>query len=171
MEFAHPIHGQILKYQDKFTRQDGKSLTSHYLRWANLAANQPAIWEEDLVGALTSHYPIAIQRSMISGNIKMTQAAVNLVGKLDALEARDDYTDPSQNSDPQDASRRPQYNSQVDRTGRKPRDSIRAQYVRYTVGSNCDRQRVLVRRIDTTVMGAATVVGWRGEQEALLQPA
>jgi len=60
--------------------------------------------EEDLVGALTSHYPIAIQRSMLSGNNKMPQDAVNLLGKLDALEARDDYTNPRQNSDPHDAS-------------------------------------------------------------------
>jgi hypothetical protein len=35
-------------YQDKFTRQDGESMTSHYLRYANLAANlQPAMSEED----------------------------------------------------------------------------------------------------------------------------
>jgi hypothetical protein len=32
MEFAHPIHGQMVNYQDKFTRQDGKSMTSHYWR-------------------------------------------------------------------------------------------------------------------------------------------
>jgi len=32
MEFAHPIHGHMLNYQDKFTRQGSESLTSHYLR-------------------------------------------------------------------------------------------------------------------------------------------
>jgi len=49
-------------------------MMSHYLRYANLAANlQPAMSEEDLVGALTSHYPIAIQRSLTSGHIKTTQ--------------------------------------------------------------------------------------------------
>ena len=61
-------------YQDKFTRQDGETMTSHYLRYANLAANlQPAMSEEDLVGALISHYPIAVQRSLISGNIRKTR--------------------------------------------------------------------------------------------------
>jgi len=65
-------------------------MTSHYLRYTNLAANfKTAMSEEGLVGALT-HYPIVIQRSSISGNIKMTQDAINLLGKLDALEARDD---------------------------------------------------------------------------------
>ena len=93
-------------YQDKFTRQDGESMTSHYLKYANLAANlQPAMSEEDLVGALTSHYPIVVQRSSISGNIKTTQDAINLLGKLDALEARDEYRDPRQNSENHDANR------------------------------------------------------------------
>jgi len=61
-------------YQNKLTRQDGESMTSHYLRYANLAANlELAMSEEDLVGALTSHYPIDIQRPLISGHIKTTQ--------------------------------------------------------------------------------------------------
>jgi len=61
-------------------------MTPHYLRYAKLAAKlQPAISEEALVGALASHYPIVVQRSMISGNIKTTQDAINLLGKLDDL--------------------------------------------------------------------------------------
>jgi hypothetical protein len=58
-------------------------MTSHYHKYANLATNfQPAISEEDLVGALTSHYSFAVQRSLISGNIKTTQDAITLLGKL-----------------------------------------------------------------------------------------
>jgi len=129
-------------YQDKFTKQDGESLTSHYLRYANLAANlQPAMSEDDLIGALTSHYPIVVQRSLISGNIKTTQDAITLLGKLDALEARDDYRNRRQNSETHDASRRPQYNSRDDRTERNRRGNIPVQYVHCTDGSNFDRQR------------------------------
>ena len=40
--------------------------------------------EEDLVEALTSHYPIVVQRSLISGNVKTMPDAINLLGKLDA---------------------------------------------------------------------------------------
>jgi hypothetical protein len=126
-------------YQDKFARQDGESMTSHYLRYENLAANlQPAMREEDLVGALTSHYPIAVQRSLISGNIKTMQDAINLLGKLDVLEDREDYRNPRQNSENRDASRRHQYNSRGDRTDRNQRDSIRVQYVQYADESNYD---------------------------------
>ena len=75
----------MLNYHDKFFRQDVKSMTSHYLRQANVAANfQPALLEKDLFGTPTSHYPINIQRPMISGNIKTTQEAIYLLGELDA---------------------------------------------------------------------------------------
>jgi len=82
-------------YQNKFTRQDGESMKSQYLRYANLATNfQPATSEEDLVGALTSHYPVAIQRSLISGHIKTTQYVIHLLGKPDALEEHYEHKNP-----------------------------------------------------------------------------
>jgi hypothetical protein len=89
-----------LIYQDKFTMQNGESMMSHYLRYAKLVTNlQPAMLEEDLVGALTSHYPTVVQRSLISGNVKTTQDAINLLGKLDTLDAWDDYRNLRQNSE------------------------------------------------------------------------
>jgi hypothetical protein len=70
-------------------------MTSYYPRYANVAANlQPAISEEDLVGFLTSHYPIAIQRFLIGGSIKTTQDAIYLLRKLEGLEAQDKYWKP-----------------------------------------------------------------------------
>jgi len=102
-------------------------------------SNQPC--RKKTVGALTSHYPIAVQRSLISENIKTTQYAINLLGKSDALEARDDYRNPRQNSYPHEASRRPQYNSPGNRTDTYRRDSIGVRYVQYVEVSNYDRQR------------------------------
>ena len=46
--------------------------------------------EADLLRTLTWHYPIAVPTSPISGNIKTTQDTINLLGKLDALEAQDE---------------------------------------------------------------------------------
>jgi hypothetical protein len=95
-------------YQDKFTRKYGESMTSHYFRHTNLAANiQPAMSEEDLVGAWTWHCPIAVQKSLINGNMKTTQDVIHLLGKLEGLEAQDEYMKPRHNSDRQDANRRP----------------------------------------------------------------
>ena len=103
-------------------------MTSHYPRYANVAANlQPATSEEDLVGALTSQYPIAIQRFLIGGNIKTTKDTIYLLGKLEGLEAQDKYWKPRQYSDRQDANRRPPYNSHGNRTDTTRRDSVQVQ--------------------------------------------
>ena len=117
-------------------------MTSHYLKYANLAANlQPAMSEEDLIGALTSHYPIAVQRSLISGNIRTTQDAINLLGKLDSLEDRDECRNPRRNSERHDAGRRPQYNSRNDRADRNQGNGARVDYVQVADGSRYDRRR------------------------------
>jgi hypothetical protein len=129
-------------YQDKFTRQNGESTTSHYLKYANLAANlQATILEEDLLGTLTSHYPITIQRFLISGNIKRTQDAITLLGKLDALEAQEDYRNNRQKSEAQDANRRPQCNPRGDRRDRNRREGVRVQHVQYVDDPNYDRHQ------------------------------
>ena len=124
-------------YQDKFTGQDGESMTSHYLKYANLAANlQPAMSEEDLVGALTSHYSFTIQRSLISGNIKTTQGAITLLGKL----AQRNYRNTRQDPETQDTDRRPRYNQRGDRADRNRREAVRVQHIQYE-DRNCDRNQ------------------------------
>ena len=119
-------------YQDKFTGQDGESMTSHYLKYANLAESlQLAMSEEDLVGALTSHYSFTIQRSLISGNIKTTQDAITLLGKLDALEAQGNYRNTKQDPETQEADRRPWYNQRGDMADRNRREAVRVQQIQY----------------------------------------
>jgi hypothetical protein len=139
------IPNQVLPVTDVDVENSSQSISGLATSAGNnhiLAANlQPAMSEEDIVGALTFHYPIAVQRSLISGNIKTTQDEINLLGKLDVLEDREDYRNPWQNSENRDASRRHQYNSRGDRTDRNQRDSIRLKYVQYADGSNYDRQR------------------------------
>ena len=117
-------------------------MTSHYLRYASLAANlQPPMTEEDLVGALTSHYPIVIQRAIISGNINTTQDAINLLGNLDALEARDEYRSPRQNPETHEENRRPQCNVRGNRADRNRHNNMGVQYRQYADQSNFDRPR------------------------------
>ena len=116
--------------------------------WRHITRDTPTLlqtskqpYRKKKEGALTSHYPIAVPRPLISENIKTAQDAINLLGKLDALEARDDYRNPRQKSDSLYASRRPQYNSPGDRTDTYWRDSIGVRYVQYVEVSNYDRQR------------------------------
>jgi hypothetical protein len=57
------------------------------LRYVNLAASlQPTLSEYDLLGALTSHYPMDIQKCMISANLKSNKNAFTFLGKMQTLD-------------------------------------------------------------------------------------
>jgi hypothetical protein len=74
-------------FQDKYDRNGGETLAAHYLRYVNLAANlHPPLSEYDMLGAITAHFPYGIQKCMISANLNSTQDAVNLLGKLHAMD-------------------------------------------------------------------------------------
>ena len=106
--------------------------TVSFIKYANLAENlQPAMSEEDLVGALTSHYSFTIQRSLISGNIKTTQDAITLLGKSDALEAQGNYRNTRQDPETQEADRRTRYNQRGDMADRNWREAVRVQQIQY----------------------------------------
>ena len=74
-------------FQDKYDRNGEETLAAHYLRYVNLAANlHPPLSEFDLLGALTAHYSYEVQKCMISANLKSNQEALNLLGKLQAMD-------------------------------------------------------------------------------------
>jgi hypothetical protein len=50
-------------YQDKYSLQEGESMTAHYLKHSNLASNlQPPVGEDELISALISHDLIHVQK-------------------------------------------------------------------------------------------------------------
>jgi hypothetical protein len=74
-------------FQDKYDRNGGETLAPHYLRYVNLAVNRhPPLSKYDLLGALTVHYPYDVQKCMISAKLNSTQEALNLLGKLHAID-------------------------------------------------------------------------------------
>ena len=74
-------------YQGKYDRNGGESMTEHYVRYASLAANlQPPLAEYDLVTALTSHFSIEIQRTMLAANVRSSQEALAFLGRMQSLE-------------------------------------------------------------------------------------
>jgi hypothetical protein len=74
-------------YQDKFDKNGSETMAAHYLRYVQLAANlQPPLSEYDLIGAITAHFHYDIQKCMISANLSSTQDALQLLGKLHAME-------------------------------------------------------------------------------------
>ena len=62
-------------------------MTEHYVRYASLGANlQPPLTEYDLVTALTSHFPMEIQRAMLAAKVRTSQEALAFLGRMQSLE-------------------------------------------------------------------------------------
>jgi hypothetical protein len=100
-------------YQGKYDRSEGESMTEHYVRYASLAANlQPPLTEYDLVTALTSHFPMEIQHSLLPANLRTSQEALVFLGRLQSLEiAHEAYKKAKHEQSLKDADRK-QYNGQ-----------------------------------------------------------
>jgi hypothetical protein len=47
---------------------------------------QPPLTEYDLVTALTSHFPMEIQRAMLAANLRSSQEALGFLGRMQSLE-------------------------------------------------------------------------------------
>jgi hypothetical protein len=73
-------------YQGKYDRNEGESMTEHYVRYDSLAANlQPPLTEYDLVTALTSHSSMEIKRAMLAANLRSSQEALTFLGRMQSL--------------------------------------------------------------------------------------
>jgi hypothetical protein len=70
-------------YQDGWDKSNNKTYTEHYIRYAGMASMvNPAMPEEDLVGAMINHFPPEIQNDMIYANLKTTHDALAFLGKM-----------------------------------------------------------------------------------------
>ena len=53
-------------YQDRYNYRSGESLSEHYIRYANMAIMlSPAMSDQDLLGAMITHYEPRIQNCLI----------------------------------------------------------------------------------------------------------
>jgi len=59
----HQSRNRCAIYQDNYSRQEGESMTAHYLEHSNLESNlQPPVGENDLISALISHNSLHVQK-------------------------------------------------------------------------------------------------------------
>ena len=114
--FANLLWGQTRQaqircsiYQDHWDRRREETYAEHYIRYASMASMlNPPLSEEDLVGAMISHYPPEVQNGMVCGNLKTTQAALEFLSKMQGLAAtRSQNTRPRREYDENDANSKP----------------------------------------------------------------
>ena len=66
-------------YQDRYVYRSGEIFSEHYIRYANMASMlSPAMSDQDLLGAMVTHYEPRIEACLISANVKSTQEALVL---------------------------------------------------------------------------------------------
>jgi hypothetical protein len=120
-------------YQDRYDYRSEESFSEHYIRYANMASMlSPAMSEQDLLGAMVTHYELKIQACLLSANVKSTQEALAVLTKLQSLEnLKDQYRTPRRDFEHQDKTRRTPRGPPSDRIGnRRPNGNVQVRHVR-----------------------------------------
>jgi len=98
----------------------------------------PAMSDQDLLGAMVTHYEPRIQACLISANVKSTKEALPVLTKLQSLEnLKDQYRMPRRDFEHQDQTRRTPRGLPSDSTGNcRPNGVVQVRHVRH---DNSDR--------------------------------
>jgi hypothetical protein len=85
-------------YQDRYSKQSGLKMSDHFLKYAVLAGYlQPRLNDIDLIDALRFHFPIYVQNSFAAAQLTCIQDALDLLKRLEAIEAHENQRRSSSN--------------------------------------------------------------------------
>ncbi|PNF20254.1 hypothetical protein B7P43_G15482 [Cryptotermes secundus] len=136
-------------YQDKYNKQNGLTLSGHFLKYAVLASYlRPKMSDVELINALMSHFALHIQRSFASVQVTSIQDAVNFLQRLESIEGNDSY---------QDSNRVPKSQETQNPHGLQPYHG----YNRYKGNNNFVTQTFVSRPNEYNRRGR----NWRGNRE------
>jgi hypothetical protein len=120
-------------YQGRYDCRSGESFSEHYIKYADMASMfTPAMSDQDLLGAMITHYEPRIQACPLSVNLKSTQEALAVLSKLQSLEnSREPYRPARLDFERQDQNRRVLRDPPIDSTGNcGPNSSVQVHHVR-----------------------------------------
>jgi hypothetical protein len=79
-------------YQDKYDKRSNMSLSAHFLKYATIATYlQPKLSELEIVEAIRFHYPLHIQRVLLTVQSKNISETLNLIKRIQVMEKHDFY--------------------------------------------------------------------------------
>ena len=132
-------------YQGCYDYRSGESFSEHYIRYANMLS--PAMSDQDLLGAMVTHYEPRIQTCLISANVKSTQEALAVLTKLQSLEKwKEQNRTKRRDFEYQDQTRKTPRVPPNDSAGnRRPNGSVQVRHVRR---DNRDRNPLRDSRIN-----------------------
>jgi hypothetical protein len=105
-------------YQGKYNRSANLSLSGYFLKYATMASYlDPRPSDVEIVEAIRYHYPIGIQRAMLSGQLKTIGETLDLLKRVEIMETSEGFQRPNNQSQSQNpsASRQVQNPSHNDR--------------------------------------------------------
>jgi hypothetical protein len=77
-------------YQDKFNKRSGLTMSAHFLKHATLTAYlEPRLPDREIIQAIQNHFPINVQRIMISAQLTTTEEALDLLKKIEVMEGNE----------------------------------------------------------------------------------
>jgi len=158
-------------YQDRYNYRSGENFSEHYTRYVNMASMlSPAMSDQDLLGAMVTHYEPRIQAFLISVNVKSTQEALAVPTKLQSLEnLKDHYRTPLRDFEHQDQPRRTTHGPPSDSSGnRRPNGVVQVRHIRH---DNRDRNpRGNQLRDSRTNQGRRNSFGGQGRPDDSTDP-
>jgi hypothetical protein len=104
-------------YQGKYNRSANLSLSGYFLKYATMASYlDPTPSVVEVVEAVRSHYPIGIQRAMLSGQVRTIGEALDLLKRIELIEMNAGFQNPNtsmRNQNPSSNDRRAQTQNHV----------------------------------------------------------
>ena len=91
-------------YQAKYDRRSGLSLSGHFLKHVTMASYlNPRPSDGELIEAIRAHYPIGVQRAMLTNQLQTIEQALDLLKRVELMEQSENHPRPpmqTQNSNP-----------------------------------------------------------------------
>jgi hypothetical protein len=82
-------------YQAKYDRRSGLSLSGNFLKHVTMASYlNPRPTDEELTEAVGAHYPIGVQRAMLTNQLQTIEQALDLLKRVELMEQSENYQKP-----------------------------------------------------------------------------
>jgi hypothetical protein len=89
-------------YQGKYNRNAGLTLSGHFLKFATMASYlDPRPSDVEIIEAIRFHYPMGIQKSMLSSQLRGIGEALDLLKRIEVMESSESFQSPNQQRQPQ----------------------------------------------------------------------
>ncbi|PNF23350.1 hypothetical protein B7P43_G14060 [Cryptotermes secundus] len=82
-------------YQSKYDRRSGLSLSGYFLKHVTMASYLgPRPSDGELIEAIRAHYPIGVQRAMLTNQMQTIEQALDLLKRVELMEQSENYPRP-----------------------------------------------------------------------------